>query len=394
MQIKQRLLELEPELIALRRDFHAHPELGFEEFRTQAIVLRYLKDLGMPAEAVAGTGVLGLLRGSTSGKTILLRADMDALPIEEETDLPYRSVNAGVMHACGHDGHTAMLLVAARVLWEHRDRMAGTVKFAFQPNEEEAGADRMIAAGILDDPAVDAAFGCHLWNALATGTIDLRPGPVMAASHYFRLTIRGRGGHAGFAHQSVDPILTASQVIQAVQAIQTREIDALCPVVIMFTTMRAGANSTTVPETATLGGSIRFLYPGGEEIRSRFERIVRHTCQAHRADYDLTFEIGNDLLSNHEAMTRTARDAAVAVLGNERPVTDRVRTMAGEDFAAFANAVPAAFAFVGARDEGSHGTCPHHHPRFTFDENALIIGAELYVRTALRFLGVSNRLPR
>ena len=161
----------------------------------------------------------------------------------------------------------------------------------------------------------------HLWNGLATGTIDLRPGPVMAASHYFHLTIRGRGGHAGFAHQSVDPILTASQVIQAVQAIQTREVDALCPAVIMFTTMQAGANSTTVPETATLGGSIRFLYPGGEEIRSRFERIVRHTCQAHRADYDLTFEIGNDLLSNHEAMTRMARDAAVAVLGSERSVT-------------------------------------------------------------------------
>lgn len=394
MRIKQRLLELEPELIVLRRDFHTHPELGFEEFRTQAIVLRYLKDLGMPAEAVAGTGVLGLLRGSTSGKTILLRADMDALPIQEENDLPFRSVRDGVMHACGHDGHTAMLMVAARVLWEHRDRMAGNVKFAFQPNEEEAGADRMITAGILDGPVVDAAFGCHLWNGLTTGTIDLRPGPIMAASHYFRLTIRGRGGHAGFAHQSVDPILTASQVIQAVQAIQTREIEALCPAVIMFTTMQAGANSTTVPETATLGGSIRFLYPGGEDIRTRFERIVKHTCKAHRVDYELTFEIGNDLLSNDDAMTRTARAAAAAVLGDERPVTDRVRTMAGEDFAAFANVVPAAFAFVGARDEGNPGGYPHHHPRFTFDENALIIGAELYVRTALRFLGVSNRLPR
>jgi amidohydrolase len=385
MQIKQRLLELEPELIALRRDFHAHPELGFEEFRTQAIVLRYLKDLGIPAEAVAGTGVMGLLRGSTPGKTILLRADMDALPIQEETDLPYRSVRDGVMHACGHDGHTAMLMVAARVLLEHRDRMAGNVKFAFQPNEEDAGAERMIAGGVLLDPAVDAAFGCHLWNGRATGTIDLRPGPVMAASHYFRLTIRGRGGHAGFAHQSVDPVLTASQVIQAVQAIQTREVDALCPAVIMFTTMQAGANSTTVPETASLGGSIRFLYPGGEEIRSRFERIIKYTCKAHRVDYDLTFEIGNDLLTNDEAMTRMARASAVAVLGDERSVTDRVRTMAGEDFAAFANAVPAAFAFVGARDEGNHGPYPHHHPRFTVDENALIIGAELYVRTALNF---------
>ena len=386
MEIKQRLLELEPELIALRRDFHAHPELGFEEVRTQAKVTEYLEYLGISARAVAGTGVLGVLPGRRPGKTILLRADMDALPIQEENETPYRSTRTGVMHACGHDGHTAMLLAAAKVLREHRDRIGGTVKFAFQPNEEDAGAGRMLAEGVLDNPAVDAAFGCHLWNGLATGTIDLRPGPIMAASHYFTLTIRGRGGHAGFAHLSVDPILTAAQVIQAVQAVQTRETDALDPAVIMFTTLRAGSNSTTVPETATLGGSLRFLYPAGAEIRDRFERIVTHTCQAHRAEYELTFEIGNDLLSNDEHVTRLAREAAAAVLGDRHSVTAGVRTMAGEDFAAFADAVPAAFAFVGARDPDSDGAYPHHHPRFTFDEKALVIGAELYVRLALNFL--------
>ena len=390
MGIKQRLLELGPELIALRRDFHAHPELGFEEVRTQAKVTEYLEDLGIPARAVAGTGVLGVLPGSRPGRTILLRADMDALPIQEENDIPYRSTRTGVMHACGHDGHTAMLLAAAKVLREHRDRIVGNIKFAFQPNEEDAGAGRMLTEGVLDNPAVDAAFGCHLWNGLATGTIDLRPGPIMAASHYFTLTIRGRGGHAGFAHQSVDPILTAAQVIQAVQAIQTREIDALDPAVIMFTTLRAGSNSTTVPETATLGGSLRFLYPEGGEIRDRFERIVEHTCLAHRAEYELTFEIGNDLLSNDVNVTRLARQAAAAVLGEKEAVTADMRTMAGEDFAAFADAVPAAFAFVGARETNSDTAYPHHHPRFTFDENALVIGAELYVRTALNFLK-SNR---
>ena len=387
MPIKQRLTDLEPELIALRRDFHAHPELGFEEVRTQAKCISYLGGLSIPARAVAGTGVLGVLAGSRPGKTVLLRADMDALPIQEENDIPCRSTRPGVMHACGHDGHTAMLLVAAKVLGEHRDRIAGTVKFAFQPNEEDAGAGQMIAAGVLENPSVDAAFGCHLWNGLATGTIDLRSGPVMAASHYFTLTIRGRGGHAGFAHQSVDPILTASQVIQAVQAIQTREIDALDPAVIMFTTLQAGSNNTTVPETATLGGSIRFLYAGGEEIRSRFERIVQHTCRAHRADYELAFQIGNDLLANDEHVTGMAREAAAAVLGAKQAVTAGMRTMAGEDFAAFADAVPAAFAFVGAHAPGSDAAYPHHHPRFTFDEKALVIGAELYVRTALRFLG-------
>jgi amidohydrolase len=283
-----------------------------------------------------------------------------------------------------------MLLAAARVLAAHRDRIAGSIKFVFQPNEEDAGAGRMIAEGVLEDPAVDAAFGLHLWNSLPTGTIDLRPGPIMAASHYFTITIRGRGGHAGFAHQSIDPILAAAQVIQAVQAIQTREVDALDPAVIMFTALRAGSNSTIVPETVTLGGSIRFLYPGGEEIRSRFERVIEHTCKAHRTDYELTFEVGNDLLSNDETITRMARESAAAVLGDSHSVTAIVKTMAGEDFAAFADAVPAAFAFVGARDPAGEVPYPHHHPRFTFDEKALIIGAELYVRTALHLLDIDT----
>ena len=386
MSIKQRLSELEPELIALRRDLHAHPELGFHEFRTQAKVLNGLEALQIPARVVADTGVLGILCGSRPGRTILLRADMDALPIHEENDLSYRSTTDGVMHACGHDGHTAMLLTAASVLAEHRDRIAGSIKFAFQPNEEDAGAGRMVAEGVLEDPVVDAAFGLHLWNSLPTGTIDLKPGPIMAASHYFTLTIRGKGGHAGFAHQSIDPILTAAQVIQAVQAIQTREIDALDPAVIMFTALRAGSNSTIVPETVTLNGSIRFLYPGGDEIHSRFERIVEHTCKAHRADYELTFAVGNDLLANDETITRLARESAATALGDSHSVTAIVKTMAGEDFAAFADAVPAAFAFVGARDPAGEIPYPHHHPRFTFDEKALLIGAELYVRVALGFL--------
>jgi amidohydrolase len=387
MEIKKRLLNLKPELTALRRDFHAHPELGFREFRTRAAVKRYLGDMGMPLEDVAGTGVLGCLQGGSAGKTILLRADMDALPIQEETDLPYRSRTAGIMHACGHDGHTAMLMVAAKVLWEIKRQIAGTIKFVFQPNEEVAGAQQMINAGVMDNPTVDAAFGCHLWNRAATGTIDIRPGPVMAASHYFTLTIRGRGGHAGFAHHSIDPIFVATQIVQAVQAIQTREIDALCPLVIMFTSMRAGTNTTTVPETATLGGSIRLLHAGGNDIRNRFERVIKRSCEAHRADYALEFETGNDLLSNDENMTRLARAAAADVLGDDRRVTGDIRTMAGEDFAAFAAVAPAAFAFVGARDGKAGTVYPHHHPRFTIDEDALIIGAELYVRAALRFLG-------
>ena len=386
MEIKKEIEALKAELIALRRDFHAHPELGFKEFRTQAIVKRYLVDLGLSVTDAAETGVLACLEGEKSGKTILLRADMDALPIAEQTDLPYRSVNPGVMHACGHDGHTAMLLVAAKVLAGCRTRVTGNVNFAFQPNEEDAGALRMIEDGVMDHPSVDAAFGLHLWSQVDSGTIDLRPGPVMAASHYFNLTVNGKGGHAGFAHQSVDPIFVAAQVIQAVQAIQTREVNALNPAVIMFTAMQAGTNTTTVPETANLTGSIRFLYEGGEDIRDRFERIVKNICEAHRAGYDLDFSIGNDLLVNDAEVTRVSRAAAVDVLGDERRVTRRIQTMAGEDFAAFANAVPSAFAFVGIHNEKKGIVYPHHHPRFTIDEDVLTVGVELYVRMALRFL--------
>jgi amidohydrolase len=386
MNLKRELEKLKPELIALRRDFHQYPELGFKEFRTQKKIIAYLNNLDIQTKKIAKTGVVGVLSGKRKGRTLLMRSDMDALPVQEETSLAYRSRNKGVMHACGHDGHMAMLLIAAKLLGNQKKEISGKIIFAFQPNEEDAGAYKMIEEGILEKNEVNAAFGCHLWNQLETGYIDISDGPIMAASHYFSLVIKGRGGHAGFAHESVDPIFVASQVIQGVQAIQTRQINALHPAVIMFTHIKGGANSTTIPEEVLLQGSIRFLSHDGEEMISKFDHIVKDICHMHDADCNLEFKIGNHMLSNDSAMAGLVRHTAHSILKRKDYVTAGIKTMAGEDFSEFANSVPSAFAFVGAKKVLNKNSYPHHHPKFDIEEEALIIGTELYYSVAMKYL--------
>lgn len=388
--LSEKLNELKPELIALRRDFHKHPELGFQEYRTQGIVKKYLENLGLEVYEIAGTGVVGILKGALPGKTILLRSDMDGIPMKEQNDFDFASQNDGVMHACGHDGHLSMLLGAAKVLSKLQSHIQGTVKFAFQPNEEEAGAYKMIEEGIMNNPKVDAAVGMHLWSQVDAGKIDIDSGPVMAASHYFELTIHGRGGHAGFAHEAIDPILVASNIIQSVQAIQTREIDALNPAVIMFTQLQSGTSFTIVPEKAVLKGSLRFLYNGGEELRERFERIVRHTCEAHQATYELKFQIGNNLLYNDEHLVSMAKEIAIDVFGSENHVGRKIHTMAGEDFSEFTMDAPGVFMFIGIRNPDKGIVHHHHHPLFDIDEDALLLGVEMFVRFTMKFLSNSN----
>lgn len=386
MELKEQLARMAPELIALRRQFHQHPELGFGEYRTQEKIMAYLGNLGIRSYKIAKTGVAGVLKGAHPGRTLLLRSDMDALPVEEQTGLTFASDQHGIMHACGHDGHMAMLLTAARILCGLKDEITGNILLAFQPNEEDAGAHVMIEEGILNRPKVDAAFGCHLWSQLDTGRIDICEGPVMAASHYFTLTVKGRGGHAGFVHESVDPLFVASSIIQAVQVIQTREINALYPMVIMFTRIQGGSNPVTVPETVLLQGSIRFLYDGGEEILRKFEKMATDICHTHGATCTLEFKTGNHMLVNDPVMTRVVREASSQALGTSGQVTAGIRTMAGEDFSEFARQVPSAYAFIGSRNMKKHTHYPHHHPRFDIDEDALLVGTELYIRTALVFL--------
>ncbi len=383
------------ELTTLRRDFHKHPERGLEEFRTADTVQRYLSSLGLDVKRVATTGVVGVLEGRQPGPTLLIRADMDALPLNEETDLPFRSIHQGLMHACGHDAHMAMLLVAAKVIVNQcRDQITGTIKFVFQPNEEAAGAYLMIREGVLEDPTVDAAATLHIWSLLDSWSISITEGPVMAAARYFKLTILGRGGHAGLPHQSICPIDAAVNVIQATKSIVTHETDPLRPTVVVTTSIQAGTNPTIVPSTAVIEGSLRWLSPDDEGIESAFRRIVDATCAAHRVEYELTIEQGNHVVQNDPKMTAVACVAAHRIKAFRHVLADSVSTMAGDDFGEFSHQIPSVYCFLGSRNEEKGTAYPHHHPRFNIDEAVLPLGAVLHANVAVEFFrrgGVGRR---
>ena len=396
MDFEERIASLRDELIDLRRDFHKHPELGFQEHRTSGVVEEYLRELGLPVKRLAGTGVVALLEGRGAGPVLLLRADMDALPVQEENDVPYRSVNEGVMHACGHDAHTAMLLVAAKVLAEQRDQIPGTIKLVFQPNEETTaeppGAEAMIAGGVLADPKVDAAMALHIWTPLSSGQIGTDSGPVTATLDVFRIVVKGRGGHTGFPEQAVDPIIAASAIVQAVQTIQTREISLMKPTIIMFGKIQGGTKSNIVPDHVTLEGSMRYLYEGGEgseeDPEGRLKRIVEAVGAAHRVHCDLEMHCENRAVVNHPGMTALARRTAVEVLGKRGGESGSLVSYsctAGEDFSDFAAQVPSVLYFLGTGNEAKGSCYPHHNPRFDIDEDVLPLGVEMHVRGAMNF---------
>ena len=396
MEIKKQVLELNDEVIQLRRDFHQHPELGFEEFRTSRKVMEYLSQLGLEAKQITRTGVVATLHGTQPGPTVMLRADMDALPVQEENEVSYKSVNPGIMHACAHDGHTAMLLVAAKILSHNRDKIAGNIKFVFEPNEENVAALQMIEEGVLENPKVDACFGIHLWSPLESGKMAITAGPVMAGMNHFDLIIKGKGGHTATPQNSIDPILTAAAVIQATQAIQTREISVLQPTIIMFGQIEGGTASNIIPDKVTLKGTMRFLHESNEDDEEgpaqRFERIIANTCKAYRAGYELDFVSGHPTLVNDRALTDVVKSAALKVLegpaASERIVS--YTSLAGEDFSEFAARVPGVFYFIGAGNRQKQTDFPHHHPRFNIDEDVLKLGVEMHVRAALQYLN-NNR---
>ena len=387
MNIKQEILVLKDELISLRRDFHQYPELGFEEHRTSEIIGKYMENIGLEVKRnVAKTGVVGLLRGGGPGPTILLRSDMDALPVQEENDIPFKSVNDGIMHACGHDGHMAMLLIAAKILSKHREELNCNVKFVFQPNEEDAGAEIMIGEGILEDPKVDAVFGLHLWSPIETGRIGIVPGPIMASSYYFKLVVHGKGGHGGAPHTAVDPITCAINIMQMAQTMQTRELDALEPTIITFCKINCGTSPIIIPEKIEVEGSIRCLHDETKVVQKRFEQIIKSICQAHRTTYELDFKCGNILLSNDPSMTELVKKAGAEVVRKENIQDSKVSVMLGEDFAEFSTRVPSAFYFVGIANKEKESYYPHHHPRFNIDEDVLSIGVEMHIQGILEYL--------
>jgi amidohydrolase len=388
MDLDEQIEQYRDEVIALRRDFHRYPELGFAEHRTAAVVEAYLQALGLPTRRVAGTGVVALLEGAEPGPVLMLRADMDALPIQEENQVDYASTIPGVMHACGHDAHLAMLLVAAKILVNQRAAITGTVKFVFQPNEEVAGAVPMIMDGVLEDPHVDAVMGIHVWTPIASGYIGITAGAVMGGLDVFSLTITGKAGHTGLPHEAIDPILAAANLIQTVQMIQTREISNLKSTAIMFGRINGGIKSNIIPDTVELEGSIRFLYRGGpdsiEQPTERFIRIAEQVCTTHRCLVNIEITHENIPLINDSAMVTLAREAAYQVFPDERFVIDNI-SIASEDFSEFSIRVPGVFMFLGAGNPKKETDLPHHNPRFNIDEDVLIQGVAMHVQGALNY---------
>jgi amidohydrolase len=371
-------------LVRDRRDLHQHPELGFRETRTGTLVAERLRGLGYAVKTGVGkTGIVGLKGNGT--RCVLLRADMDALPIEEANDVPYRSRHAGAMHACGHDGHVAIGLEVARRL--SAVTLPGAVKFAFQPAEElSGGATAMIGDGILDAPAVSAAFGIHVWNDLPVGTIGITAGAMMASVDEFEITITGKGGHAAMPHRAIDPVLVAAHVITALQSLVSRRRDPFEEGVVSVTQVAAGHAFNVIPQQATLRGTVRTF--GGrfyEDAPRLVEDTARGIAIAMGADAGVEFRRLTGPLVNDPAMAELMKDVGEEIVGKNRVKGD-IRTMGGEDMSYFLKHVPGCFAFVGsARADGT--SFPHHSPRFDIEEEALPIAVELLTETAARYLG-------
>lgn len=381
------------ELVALRRYFHAHPEIGFQEFETSKKIVEYLKGLGLEPQTVTTTGVVALLKGRTDhGPVLLMRADIDALPVEEQTGLPFSSEHKGLMHACGHDAHMAMMLTSAKILVSMKDSFDGTIKFVFQPNEEIAGAQQMIDDGILENPKVDAAMGVHIWTPLPSGTLGVKSGAVTSSMDVFKVTIKGRGGHTGYPESAVDPVVCAAAVVQQVQSIQTRFISPMKPIALMFGRIAGGTKNNIIPDSVELEGTIRYLFAtkvgNDDNPTDKFKRMVTDICTSYGCTCEFDFNHENDAVVNDPIMTALAFDVAKELVGEDHVVEHA--SMACEDFAAFGEHVPAVFTFVGTANEESKSSYPHHNPRFTIDEGTLPIGVEFLVEAALRYFAGKN----
>jgi amidohydrolase len=386
-QLKNDVQSLEPELIRWRRDFHRHPELAFQEHRTSATVRRFLERLSLPVRACAGTGLIGVLQGMPGGKTVALRADMDALPLIEEGAKEYLSENAGACHACGHDGHMAILMGVAELLSRRKREFQGKVVFLFQPAEEKlpGGARPMIDEKALD--GVDAVFGLHLWQGLPTGTVACTKGAMMANTDEIKITVIGRGGHGSVPQVAVDPILVASHLVVNLQSIVSRNVDPLRAAVVTIGKIESGSAPNIIPSQASLYGTVRTF---DREIQSLIERrlgeIVPATCQTFQATGALKYDHGYPAVVNDDAMRDLALEVAGRTLG-ETCVKDIDPVMGGEDFAYYLQKVPGAFLFFGMGDGMGF---PHHHPAFDIDEKALPQAALLMSSLALEYLSLGR----
>jgi amidohydrolase len=387
--VRHKVAELAEAVIALRRTLHQWPELGFQEARTSALVAEYLQALGIEVRTGIGqTGVLGMLRGEGEGRTVLLRADMDGLPIEEANGAPYASKNHGVMHACGHDGHTAILLTVAKVLAQCREQFSGIVKFAFQPAEElpPGGAKEMIEGGVLEDPKVDATFGLHLWNGLPVGKIGVDEGPIMASVDRFDIVIKGVGSHGAYPQSGVDPIVVGSHIVAALQTLVSREVPPLTPAVVTVGKFQSGTAFNVIPSQADLSGTVRTVDARiRDEMPARIERIVRGVTSGMRAEYTFNYAFGYPVTINDVNRARFARHVAASIVGDGNVVSAGL-SMGAEDMSYFLEAVPGCYLRLGSGNADKGLIHPHHSALFNFDEDALLIGVELLAQLSLSYL--------
>jgi amidohydrolase len=376
------------QIIASRRHLHQHPELSFQEYETSQFIYDEMKKLAnVEVTRPTATSVLVKITGGKPGKKIGLRADIDALPIQEERDeLAFQSVVDGKMHACGHDGHTAILMVATQFLAEHAAELAGEVYSIFQHAEElpPGGAKEMVATGIFDD--FDFIYGHHLMSTMPLGMIDIKPGPNSGNSDLYELTIYGKGGHAAFPHKSVDPIIIGSQILGKIQTIISRKMDPMHGGVISNTVFQAGARNAlnVIPDTAFLGGSVR---TNDKEdrlmIAEEIDRAAKTTCEAYGASYKLDYQYGYSAVYNNEATTQIVQDIAEDLFPGQ--VTQLPPMLGGEDFSAFSDIVPATYIWIGAGNAEKGYDYPHHHPKFALDEDSFVTGVTMFVAVAMKY---------
>jgi amidohydrolase len=404
-QVEASIAQVLPRMIAWRRDLHEHPELSYEEVRTARVVAQHLRSLRMEVRTgVAQTGVVGVLRGARPGPVIALRADMDALPVTEEGDLPFRSrvrttyngQEVGVMHACGHDTHVAILMAAASVLAERRNELAGTIIFVFQPSEEGrplegglGGAQRMLAENVFGDLEPEVIYGLHAWPAPA-GTIQLVPGPFMAGSDVLRITVTGSQTHGAQPHRGIDPIVASAQIINALQTVPSRQMDAVrSPVIVTIGSIHGGVRNNIIPDRVEMLGTIRYLNPETrEELYTRIRRVIAETAAATGATAEVSIVENAIPVVNPPALTARVRTALVRALGEEAVQLDQAN-MPAEDFAYFQQRVPGVFFFYGVRPPGTtlEQAAPNHNPRFFVHEPAMETGLRAMVAVALDHVG-------
>jgi len=385
--IIQKAKELQPRIVEWRRDFHQHPEVALKEFNTAKKVEKILRGFGIETKMmVNGTAVRGFLKGSKPGKTFALRADIDALPLQEETDVPYKSQNPGVMHACGHDAHTAMLLAAAMILTEWKNKLTGNVVFLFQPAEETGdGARPMVEEGALE--GVNSVFAIHVYSSLAGGTLAYKPGPILAAGDFFDVKIMGKGGHGGLPHMAIDPIVIAANAITTLQTIVSREVDPLESAVVSICKMEAGKGAyNVIPDSATFGGTIRSHSPELREyLPKRIKEILNGAIPAMRGTYEFNLMSKFPATINNEEMTAFVAGIAQDLLGKDK-VVQMKPMMGSEDFSYYLQKVPGTFVFLGVENKEKGIIYPQHHPKYELDEDILPLGTALHLAVAMEYL--------